>query len=78
MSCRRHRTLNDGLRAMVQDQRTELATVKEDIRQIRDALNRHVAKEDVIDGVLNTAAFSARWVRVAPSAREQVLGANTA
>jgi hypothetical protein len=33
---------------MVQDQRTELATVKEDIQQIRDALTGHVAKEDVI------------------------------
>jgi hypothetical protein len=31
-------TLNNGLRAMVQDQRTELATVKEDIQLIRDAL----------------------------------------
>jgi hypothetical protein len=41
-------TLNNGLRAMVQDQRTELATVKEDIQQIRDALTGHVAKEDVI------------------------------
>jgi hypothetical protein len=33
---------------MAQDQRTELATVKEDIQQIRDALTGHVAKEDVI------------------------------
>jgi hypothetical protein len=41
-------TLNNGLRTMVQDQRTELATVKEDIQQIRDALTSHVAKEDVI------------------------------
>ncbi|MBK8211727.1 MAG: hypothetical protein IPK78_19015 [Rhodospirillales bacterium] len=41
-------TLNNGLRAMVQDQRTELATVKEDIQLIRDALTSHVAKEDVI------------------------------
>ena len=40
--------LNIGLRAMVQDQRTELATVKEDIQLIRDALTGHVAKEDVI------------------------------
>ena len=39
-------TLNNGLRAMVQD--TELATVKEDIQQIRDALTRHVAKENLI------------------------------
>jgi hypothetical protein len=41
-------TLNNGLRAMVQDQRTELATVKKDIQLIRDALAGHVAKEDVI------------------------------
>jgi hypothetical protein len=41
-------TLNNGLRAMVQDQRTELAPVKEDIQQIRDALTGHVAEEDVI------------------------------
>ena len=40
--------LNNGLRAMVQDQRTELAAVKEDIQQIRDALTGHVAKEDVV------------------------------
>ena len=40
--------VNNGLRTMVQDQRTELATVKEDIQQIRDALTSHVAKEDVI------------------------------
>jgi hypothetical protein len=41
-------TLNNGLRAMVQDQKTELTTVKEDIQLIRDALTGHVAKEDVI------------------------------
>jgi hypothetical protein len=41
-------TLNNGVRAMLQDQRTELATVKEDIQLIRDALTSHVAKEDVI------------------------------
>ena len=40
--------VNNGLSAMVQDQRTELAAVKEDIQQIRDALTGHVAKEDVI------------------------------
>ena len=40
--------LNNGLRTMVQDQRSELATVKEDIQLIRDALTSHVAKEDVI------------------------------
>ena len=33
---------------MVQDQKSELAIVKEDIQQIRDALTGHVAKEDVI------------------------------
>jgi hypothetical protein len=40
--------VNNGLRTMVQDQRTELATVKDDIQLIRDALTSHVAKEDVI------------------------------
>ena len=40
--------LNNGLSTMVQDQKSELATVKEDIKQIRDALTSHVAKEDVI------------------------------
>ena len=41
-------TLNNGLRAMVQDQKGELASVKGDIQLIRDALTSHVAKEDVI------------------------------
>ena len=40
--------LNNGLRTMVHDQRSELATVKADIQLIRDALTGHVAKEDVI------------------------------
>ena len=40
--------LNNGLRTMVHDQRSELATVREDIQLIRDALTGHVAKEDVI------------------------------
>ena len=40
--------LNNGLRTMVQDQKSELATVKDDIQLIRDALTSHVAKEDVI------------------------------
>jgi hypothetical protein len=40
--------LNNGLRTMVHDQRSELAIVKEDIQLIRDALTSHVAKEDVI------------------------------
>ena len=67
---------------MVQDQRTELATVKEGHPADPRALTSHVGKEDVIyeilKQVLYTAAFSARWVRVAPSAREQILGVNTA
>ncbi len=45
-------TLNNGLRAMVSNQKSELATVKEDIQQIRDALTGHVAKEDVIYEIL--------------------------
>jgi hypothetical protein len=40
--------LNNGLRSMVHDQRSELATVKSDIQLIRDALTGHVAKEDVV------------------------------
>ena len=40
--------VNNGLRTMVQDQKSELATVKDDIQLIRDALTSHVAKEDVI------------------------------
>jgi hypothetical protein len=40
--------LNNGLRSMVHDQRSELATVKADIQLIRDALTGHVAKEDVV------------------------------
>ena len=40
--------VNNGLRTMVQDQKSELATVKEDIQLIRDALTSHVAKEDVV------------------------------
>ena len=43
--------LNNGLRTMVQDQRSELATVKADIQLIRDTLTGHVAKEDVIYGI---------------------------
>jgi hypothetical protein len=39
-------TLNNGLRAMVQDQKSELASVKGDIQLIRDALTSHVAKEE--------------------------------
>ena len=40
--------LNNGIRTMVNDQKSELATVKDDIQSIRDALTNHVAKEDVI------------------------------
>jgi len=40
--------LNNGLRTMVHDHRSELATVKADIQLIRDALTGHVAKEDVV------------------------------
>ena len=32
----------------MQDQKSELATVKNDIQQIRDALTRHVTKENLI------------------------------
>ena len=38
--------LNNGLRTMVQDQKSELASVKGDIQLIRDALTSHVAKEE--------------------------------
>ena len=37
-----------GIRTMVNDQKSELATVKDDIQSIRDALTSHVAKEDVV------------------------------
>ena len=40
--------LNNGLRAMVHDQKSELSVVKADIQLIRDTLTSHVAKEDVI------------------------------
>ena len=40
--------LNNGIRTMVNDQKTELATVKDDIQSIRDAPTSHVAKEDVV------------------------------
>jgi hypothetical protein len=50
--------LNNGIRTMVNDQKTELVAVKDDIQSIRDALTSHVAKEDVIceifKGVMNT------------------------
>lgn len=45
--------LNNGLRTMVHDQRSELAAVKTDIQLIRDALTGHVAKEDVIYDIFN-------------------------
>ena len=38
--------LNNGIRTMVNDQKSELATVKDDIQLIRDALTSHVAKEE--------------------------------
>ncbi len=37
-----------GIRTMVNDQKTEFATVKDDIQSIRDTLTSHVAKEHVI------------------------------
>jgi hypothetical protein len=37
-----------GIRTMVNDQKTELATVKDDIQSIRDTLTSHVSKEDVV------------------------------
>ena len=40
--------LNNGLRTMVTDQKSELASVKGDIQLIRDVLTSHVAKEDVV------------------------------
>jgi hypothetical protein len=40
--------LNNGIRTMVNDQKSELATVKDDIQSIRDTLTSHVAKEDVV------------------------------
>ena len=40
--------LNNGLRSMVHDHKSELASVKQDIQLIRDALTGHVAKEDVV------------------------------
>jgi iron-sulfur cluster repair protein YtfE (RIC family) len=40
--------LNNGIRTMVNDQKSELATVKDDIQSIRETLTSHVAKEDVI------------------------------
>ena len=41
-------TVNDSLKVMVSEQRVELATVKHEIQMIRDSLNSHLAKEDVI------------------------------
>jgi hypothetical protein len=50
--------LNNGLRTMVLDQKSELSAVKAEIQLIRDALTGHVAKEDVVyevfKRVLNT------------------------
>jgi hypothetical protein len=41
-------TINDGLKVMVSENRVELHTVKTEIQLIRDSLNSHLAKEDVI------------------------------
>ena len=38
--------LNNGIRTMVNDQKSELVTVKDDIQSIRDTLTSHVAKEE--------------------------------
>ncbi len=40
--------LNNGIRTMVHDQRSELVAVKADIQGIRDTLTGHVAREDVL------------------------------
>ena len=40
--------LNNGIRTMVNDQKSELVAVKDDIQLIRDAVTSHVAKEHVI------------------------------
>ena len=37
--------LNNGLRTMVNDQKSELATVKGDIQLIRDALTSHAPRK---------------------------------
>ena len=47
--------LNNGLRTMVQEHRSELATVKADLQVIRDALTGHVAKEEVIYEIFKRA-----------------------
>jgi hypothetical protein len=55
-------TLNNGLRAMVQDQRTELATVKEDIQQRRAHRARviyEIFKRTLNTGVTITGALIA-------------------
>ncbi len=50
--------LNNGLRTMVSDHKSELASVKADVLAIREAVTGHIAKEDVIyeifKRVLNT------------------------
>jgi hypothetical protein len=52
--------LNNGIRTMVNDQKSELVTVKDDIQSIRDALTNQIAKEDVVyeifKRVMNTGA----------------------
>jgi hypothetical protein len=39
--------LNNGIRTMVNDQKSELATVKDDIQSIRETLTSHVANETI-------------------------------
>ena len=55
--------LNNGLRTMVQDQKSELASVKGDIQLIRDALTGHVAKEDVIYEIFSNRPVWAAFLR---------------
>jgi hypothetical protein len=40
--------LNNGIRTMVNDQKTGLVMVKDDIQSIRDALTSHVAKKNMV------------------------------
>jgi iron-sulfur cluster repair protein YtfE (RIC family) len=40
--------VNNGLKTLVFDQKSELAVVKENVQQMRETLTSHVAKEDVI------------------------------
>jgi type III secretory pathway lipoprotein EscJ len=40
--------VNNGLKTLVFDQKTEVAVVKENVQRMREALTSHLAKEDVI------------------------------